>query len=92
VGSVRPASARRIDKPAYSRACGFRPNGLVHAGAIAAIADSACGYAALSLMDPGAAVLSVEYKVNLLAPGCEAALARPVCCHGVIWGRERARA
>ena len=33
-----------------------------------AIADSACGYAALSLMEPDAAVLSVEYKVNMLAP------------------------
>jgi len=40
----------------------------VHAGAIAAIADSACGYAALSLMPAGAAVLSVEFKVNLLKP------------------------
>ena len=30
--------------------------------------DSACGYAALSLMEPGAAVLSVEFKVQLLAP------------------------
>lgn len=40
----------------------------VHAAAIAAIADSACGYAALSLMAPGLDVLSVEFKVNLLAP------------------------
>ena len=40
----------------------------VHAGAIAAIADSACGYAALTLMPAGAAVLSVEFKVNLLKP------------------------
>ena len=32
------------------------------------VVDSACGYAALSLMEPGAAVLSVEFKVNLLAP------------------------
>lgn len=33
-----------------------------------AIADSACGYSALSLMPPDAAVLTVEFKVNLLAP------------------------
>jgi len=35
---------------------------------VAAVADSACGYAALSLMPEGVAVLSVEYKVNLLRP------------------------
>ena len=33
-----------------------------------AVVDSACGYAALTLMPPGAAVLTVEFKVNLLAP------------------------
>lgn len=43
-------------------------HGFVHAGVSAAIADSACGYAALSLMPSDAAVLSVEYKVNMLAP------------------------
>lgn len=44
-------------------------HGVLHAGVIASIADSACGYAALSLMPAGAAVMSVEFKVNLLAPG-----------------------
>ena len=44
-------------------------HGVLHAGAVAAVADSACGYAALSLMPAGAAVMSVEFKVNLLAPG-----------------------
>ncbi len=43
-------------------------NGYLHAAAVTAIADSACGYAALSLMDPGRDVLSVEFKANLLAP------------------------
>jgi uncharacterized protein (TIGR00369 family) len=43
-------------------------HGYLHAGVLAAVADSACGYAALSLMPPGHAVLSVEFKVNLLAP------------------------
>ena len=43
-------------------------HGFLHAGVIASVMDSACGYAALSLMDAGAAVLSVEFKVNLLAP------------------------
>ena len=43
-------------------------HGFMHAGALAAVADSACGYAALSLMPTGAAVLSVEFKINLMQP------------------------
>ena len=43
-------------------------HGFVHAGAVAAIADSAAGYAALSLMPGGIGVLSTEFKINLLAP------------------------
>jgi len=43
-------------------------HGFLHAGVTTSIADSACGYAALSLMPPGAAVLTVEFKVNLMAP------------------------
>jgi uncharacterized protein (TIGR00369 family) len=43
-------------------------HGFLHAGAIASIADSACGYAALSLMPADAGVLSIEFKVNMLSP------------------------
>ena len=43
-------------------------HGFLHAGAVASVVDSACGYAALTLMPPGAAVLSIEFKVNMLAP------------------------
>ncbi len=43
-------------------------HGFVHAGAVAAIADSACGYAALTRMPAGAGVLTAEFKINLLAP------------------------
>jgi uncharacterized protein (TIGR00369 family) len=43
-------------------------HGYLHAGVVTAVVDSACGYAALSLMEPGAAVLSVEFKLQLLAP------------------------
>ena len=42
--------------------------GFLHAGVVATIADSACGYAAYSLMPAGSEVLSVEFKVNLLRP------------------------
>lgn len=44
-------------------------HGFAHAGALASIADSACGYAAFSLMPAGSGVLAVEFKINLLAPG-----------------------
>jgi uncharacterized protein (TIGR00369 family) len=44
-------------------------HGFFHAGAAAAIVDSACGYAAFSLMPADASVLTVEYKINLLSPG-----------------------
>lgn len=43
-------------------------DGFLHAGIIATIADSACGYAAYTLMPANARVLSIEFKVNLLAP------------------------
>ena len=43
-------------------------HGFLHAGVIATALDSACGYAAFSLMPEDAAVLTVEFKVNLLAP------------------------
>src|SRR5579863_4900183 len=40
----------------------------VHAGIITTALDSACGYAAFSLMPAGAEVLTVEFKTNLIAP------------------------
>lgn len=43
-------------------------HGFVHAGMLSAGLDSACGYAAFSLMPPDAAVLTIEFKINLLAP------------------------
>ena len=43
-------------------------NGYLHAGMVTTIADTACGYAAFSLMPAGSEVLSVEFKVNLLRP------------------------
>lgn len=43
-------------------------HGYFHAGTTTTILDTACGYAALTLMPPGSDVLSVEFKVNLLAP------------------------
>jgi len=46
----------------------LQQHGFVHAGAVATIADSACGYAGLSVMPMDAAVLTTEFKINLLSP------------------------
>ena len=43
-------------------------NGYLHAGAITSVLDSACGYAALTVAPDDKEVLTVEFKVNLLAP------------------------
>ena len=66
--SIAHASPGRVEiaMPAAPRIS--QQHGFVHAGAVASIADSAAGYAALTLMPPGAGVLTVEFKINLLAP------------------------
>jgi uncharacterized protein (TIGR00369 family) len=43
-------------------------HGFLHAGAVASVLDTACGYAAYSVMPPEAAVLTATYTINLLAP------------------------
>jgi uncharacterized protein (TIGR00369 family) len=56
----------RIDLPRRPEVS--QQHGYVHAGATSAIADTAGGYAALTLMPATSEVLTVEYKLNLLAP------------------------
>src|SRR5215471_15725012 len=51
----------------YNRAY-TQQHGFMHAGIITTVLDSACGYAAFSLMPADAEVLTVEFKTNLLAP------------------------
>ncbi len=43
-------------------------HGFLHAGMVSTALDSACGYAGFSLMPADAAVLTIEFKINLLAP------------------------
>ncbi len=43
-------------------------HGFIHAGIVSTVLDSACGYAAFSLMPEEAAVLTIEFKINLLSP------------------------
>lgn len=65
LASVAPGEVR-IEVP-------FRPqlsqqHGMFHGGVTTSIADSACGYSALTLMPAGSEVVSVEFKINLFAP------------------------
>jgi len=63
-----------VVEPGYAEvALAFRPaltqqKGYVHGGIVGMIADSACGYAAYSLMPASASLVTVEYKINILAP------------------------
>lgn len=65
LGSVSPGRVTIMLRPGAANA---QQNGFVHAGAVSAIANSAVGYAALTLMPPGRNVLTTEFKINLLAP------------------------
>jgi uncharacterized protein (TIGR00369 family) len=71
-------------------------HGFLHAGIIGTLLDSACGYAAFTLMPSHAAILTVEYKVNLLAPGkgqlfrAEATVLKPGRTLTVVEGRAYA--
>ena len=67
------ATLEAVSEGAVSIALPYRDDltqqhGYLHAGVVATILDSACGYAAFSLMPEGAEVLSVEFKINLMAP------------------------
>ena len=50
--------------------------GFVHGGILGMIADTACGYAAFSLMPAGGSLVTVEYKMNILKPGRGALVAK----------------
>ncbi len=63
--SVEPGKAV-IALPYAHHIC--QQHGYLHAGVVTTIVDSACGYAAFSLMPAGSAVLTVEFKVNLMSP------------------------
>jgi uncharacterized protein (TIGR00369 family) len=72
MGTIGARLARVVAGEVESRVP-FRPDltqqhGFIHAGVVTSALDSACGYAAFSLMPAGAGVLSVEFKTNLLAP------------------------
>lgn len=57
-----------VDIEVPSRNDLLQQSGMLHGGVVAAIGDTACGYAALTLMPAGSEVWSVEFKINLIAP------------------------
>jgi uncharacterized protein (TIGR00369 family) len=65
IASVAPGRVvlQLAHRPALTQQHGF-----LHAGVVATALDSACGYAAFTLMPDGAGVLTIEFKINLLAP------------------------
>jgi len=75
-------------------------HGYLHAGIVGIIADSACGYAAYTLMPADSEVLSVEYKVNFLSPAAGkmfvaiGKVVRPgrtlTVCTGEVWAHSDA--
>jgi len=65
VSKVEPGEVE-IEMP--YRADLTQQHGFIHGGIVTAIVDSACGYAAFSLSAPDTAILTVEYKVNFVAP------------------------
>jgi uncharacterized protein (TIGR00369 family) len=77
-------------------------HGFIHAGVVAMIVDTACGYAALTVMPADAAVLTTEFKLNLLSPAkgerlrAVGRVVRPgrklVVCLGDVYAEEGAQA
>jgi uncharacterized protein (TIGR00369 family) len=66
--SLRQVTPGMVEIALPYRADLCQQHGFMHAGTLTAVVDSACGYAALSLMPPEVGVLSIEFKVNFLAP------------------------
>jgi len=67
------ASLTRVEPGAVEIALPYRDDltqqkGFIHGGILGMIADTACGYAAFSLMPAGGSLVTVEYKMNILTP------------------------
>jgi uncharacterized protein (TIGR00369 family) len=63
-----PGRSGKVEIEAPIRKDLSHQHGYLHAGVVTALIDSACGYSALTLSPPGTEVLTVEFKVNFLAP------------------------
>jgi uncharacterized protein (TIGR00369 family) len=75
------ASLTRVAPGSVEIALPFRDDltqqkGFIHGGIIGMIADTACGYAAFSLMPADCSLVTVEYKLNILSPAIRSLVAR----------------
>ncbi len=66
--TLNQVGAGRVEMEMPYRADLTQQHGFLHAGIVSTALDSACGYAAFTLMPADAAVLTIEFKINLLAP------------------------
>src|SRR5688500_13448531 len=78
------ASLKSVQPGAVEIALPYRDDltqqkGFVHGGILGMIADTACGYAAFSLMPAGGSLVTVEYKMNILTPA-----RGPLVAHGKV--------
>ncbi|HKU47482.1 MAG TPA: PaaI family thioesterase [Burkholderiales bacterium] len=74
--SLKRVAAGEVDIALPWRDDLTQQKGFVHGGVLGMIADTACGYAAFSLMPAGGSLVTVEYKMNILKPGRGALLAQ----------------
>ena len=66
--SLRAVEAGRVEIELPYQGELTQQDGFIHAGISATVMDSACGYAAFTLMPAEARILTIEFKINLLAP------------------------
>jgi uncharacterized protein (TIGR00369 family) len=64
---VKIAPGEAVIEFSYDRSL-TQQNGYIHAGVLTTVVDSACGYAAYTLMPADSEVLTIEYKVNFMSP------------------------
>jgi uncharacterized protein (TIGR00369 family) len=96
--TVECLAAGYVELGLPSRADLSQQHGFVHAGAITTIADSACGYAAYTVMAEDRDVLTVGFSMNLVAPAAQAAFVAAgsvvragrtlTTCRGEVYGVE----
>jgi uncharacterized protein (TIGR00369 family) len=74
--SLKSVAAGQVEIALPYRVDLSQQKGFIHGGILGMIADTACGYAAFSLMPAGGSLVTVEYKMNILKPGRGALVAR----------------
>src|SRR5215212_1943524 len=74
--SLSVVEAGRVEVALPYREDLTQQKGFIHGGIIGMIADTACGYAAFSLMPADCSLVTVEYKINILAPAITSLIAR----------------